>query len=452
MATPESPARAGPATPASAPATGRRYELDWLRAFVVLGLIPIHAAVIFSSTADAYLKNSQTSESMALLGAFAGTWGMPLLFVVAGASAYFALNHRSGSRYLMERVQRLIVPFVFATLTIIPIQVYAVAVSNPELIQTFNVPIHDPNFTSSFLAFIVEYLRDYAYFLTHFSPTLAIVFWGHLWFIPRLFAYALLTLPLFFWLKSPRGARLVVALGKLMRYPGAIFLFAVPLIITEMFVRGTDLIAITAGWPLYDDWVQFSFYLIYFVYGYLAFAISTMPAAIARHGWIALALGIAGFALALAIAQKGTLTSDPLNYSLGYIFGAPIRGFVSWFWVVAVLSLALHKLTFTNGLLRYLNDAAFPIYVLHMPVVTVVGMYVIALDIPWALKFVLIIAAALTLTLATYELIVRRFRVTRMLFGLKPRPRAEEPAPRAPWWNRRAPRSTPLTGGDRYAQ
>src|SRR5579859_3753394 len=449
MATPVSPARAAPAPPASAPATGRRYELDWLRAFVVLGLIPIHAAAIFSTTADAYLKNSQTSQSMALLNVFAGAWGMPLLFVVAGASAYFALNHRTGSRYLLERVQRLIVPFVFATLTIIPIQVYAVAVSNPDLVRSFAIPIHDPNFTSSALAFYVEYLRDYAYFLTHFSPSLAMVFWGHLWFIPRLFAYALVTLPLFFWLKSPRGKQLVVALGKLMRHWGAIFLFIVPLIITEMLVRAVDLNTVTAGWPLYDDWVQFVFYLICFIYGYLVYAISTMPAAIARHGWLALALGIAGFALAVGLAQGDTLTTNPLSYSLGYILEVPIRGFVTWFWVVAILSFATHALTFTNGLLRYLNEAAFPTYVIHMPIVTVVGMYVIALDLPWELKLVLIIAAALALTVGSYQLIVRRFRVTRALFGLKPRPLAKEPAPRSPWWNRRAPRVTPLPGGDR---
>ncbi|HEX9068989.1 MAG TPA: hypothetical protein VF807_09480, partial [Ktedonobacterales bacterium] len=85
MTTSFSPAHADTSVPAGAAALARRYELDWLRAFVVLGLIPIHAAVFFSSAADLFIKNSDTNEIMALLGVFAGSWGMPLLFLVAGA-------------------------------------------------------------------------------------------------------------------------------------------------------------------------------------------------------------------------------------------------------------------------------------------------------------------------------------------------------------------------------
>lgn len=427
--------------------TERRYELDWLRAFVVLGLIPFHAATIFSSTADVYIKNSQTNQIMALLSAFAGAWGMPLLFLVAGASAYFALNRRTGLTYLKERVLRLLVPFVFATLVIVPVQDYAVAASNPSLITAYGLPIHNPDFLSSYPAFYVEYLQGYLYFLGHFTTTLAIIFWGHLWFIPRLFMYALCTLPIFYFFKSRQGLRLLEALSQFVRYPGAIFLFALPLMLVEMLLRAWGVNALTAHWPLYDDWIQFAFYLVYFVYGYLVFAVPGMPRAIVRHGWVALALGAIGFGLALT--QASTLTIDPLNYSLGYVAGWPIRGLVGWLLVVAILSMALLRLGFTNGLLRYLNDAAFPIYVLHMPVVTLVGVYVISLGIPWELKFALIIVVAAILTVALYELAVRRIGVMRALFGLKPRP----PASGAP---RREPRRhgwrPSTTGGHGYVR
>ncbi|HZC04658.1 MAG TPA: acyltransferase family protein [Ktedonobacterales bacterium] len=420
----------------------RRYELDWLRALVVLGLIPIHAAVIFSSTADTYVKNSQTNQLMALLGAFAGAWGMPLLFLVAGAAAYFALNRRTTAAYLKERAMRLLVPFIVATLLIVPVQVYAVALNDPSLISGYGVPIHNPQFLSSYPAFYVEYLRGYVYFLTHFSTTLAIVFWGHLWFIPRLLAYALCAIPLFIFLRSQLGARMTAGLNRLLRYPGAIFLLALPLMLVEMLMRASQVNALTAHWPLYDDWVQFAFYLVCFIYGYLVFAVSAMPGAIARHGWVALGLGVIGFAVALTQARG--LTINPLNYSLGYIAGWPVRGLVSWFWVIAILSFALTRLSFTNGLLRYLNDAVFPIYVLHMPVVTIVGVYVVRMDIPWPVKFALIIVSAFGLTLALYELLIRRFAPMRLLFGLKPRAAHGDSAQRTPQ-SRRSPH---FSGGD----
>ncbi len=443
--------RAEPATPACAPSADRRYELDWLRAFVVLGLIPFHTAVIFSATSDVFVKNGQTNALMSTLTAFAGIWGMPLLFVVAGAGSYFALNQRPPARYLWERVQRLVVPFVFATLTLIPILVYAVMSGAPNLIHNFDIPIHDPNFASSPLAFYIEYLRDYGYFLTHFSLNLAIIFWGYLWFIPRLFVYALLTLPALLWLRSARGKRLLTGLGRLIRYPGAALFFALPIAIALMVVNGAGLNALTAGWPIYDDWEQFFYFLLYFLYGYLLFAISTMPEAIVRHGWVALALGVAGFALALWMSRGVALATDPPDGAMDMV-NALIRGSVSWFWVVAIFSFAFHRLTFTNRLLVYLNEAAFPIYVLHMPIVAILGMYIIAFDIPLALKFVLIIAVALALTVGLYEFLVRRFRITRALFGMKPRQgRADSTAPQPPGISPGV-RVTLLTGGERYAQ
>jgi glucans biosynthesis protein C len=406
----------------------RRYELDWLRAFVVLGLIPFHAAAIFSSAAGVYLKNSQTSQSMALLAVFVEIWGMPLLFAVAGAGAWFALDRRTPARYLGERVQRLIIPFIFASLTLIPIQIYAILAANPQLIHSFTLPIHDPSFMSSWLAYYVEYLRGYGYFLTHFSPSLALVFWGHLWFIPRLFIYALGALPLFLWLKRPGGARALARLDHLLStLPGAIFLFSLPLTLIEMLIRALDLNRLTASWPVYDDWTQFAFFLVYVIYGYLVLALPGAQAAIKRSGWWALALGVGGFGLALWLVGVPALTSNPLSYSLGSIAGVPLHDFVSWFWVVAILSFAMHALTFTNRLLRYLNEAAFPIYVIHMPILTVVAAYALQLDLPWWLKLVLIISAALAVTMGVYELIIRRVRILRALFGMKPLQPATEP-------------------------
>lgn len=405
------------------PPAKRQFELDWLRALVVLGLIPIHAAVIFSTTTDVFIKNAQQSTLMALLGTFAGAWGMPLLFVVAGAAAYFALTHRTAKRYLLERTQRLIIPFLFATLTIIPLQVYAIVSARPDAIRAFPLPVHDPRFAHSFGSFYVEYLRDYGYTLTHFAPSLIIIFWGHLWFIPRLLAYALLTLPLFMYLRTPSGMRAVARAGQFLSLPAMIFLPAVVLALTEMALRPGWLARLTAHWPVYDDWVQFVFFLLYFIYGYLIYASSDLRATVRRSGRMMLSVGVVAFGFALL--QHDTLTTNPLNYSLGYIGGIPLRSFVSWFWVVAILAFSMRFLTFSNGLLRYLNEAAFPVYVIHMPVVTIVGVLVITLDLNLYLKFALIIVLALAIALLTFDVAIKRIAVLRFLFGVKLAPTAE---------------------------
>ncbi|HEX5571765.1 MAG TPA: hypothetical protein VFX31_10275, partial [Ktedonobacterales bacterium] len=47
----------------------RLYELDWLRTLVVLALIPVHTASLFTPTSDLFLKEAQTSAGMELIGA-----------------------------------------------------------------------------------------------------------------------------------------------------------------------------------------------------------------------------------------------------------------------------------------------------------------------------------------------------------------------------------------------
>ena len=49
---------------------------------------------------------------------------MPLLFVLAGASTFFALGKRSSGQYLRERRTRLLVPFVFGIFVLIPPQTW----------------------------------------------------------------------------------------------------------------------------------------------------------------------------------------------------------------------------------------------------------------------------------------------------------------------------------------
>ena len=93
-------------------------------------LIPYHTARLFDSYEPFYVKNGQTSTALTLLRTILDPWGMPLLFVVAGAGACFALQRRTGRQYLHDRVLRLIVPLLFGLLFIVPPQAYYAWLSN----------------------------------------------------------------------------------------------------------------------------------------------------------------------------------------------------------------------------------------------------------------------------------------------------------------------------------
>ena len=49
---------------------------------------------------------------------------MSLLFLLAGAASWLAFRYRSGGQYAGERFKRLLVPFIFGVLVIVPPQTW----------------------------------------------------------------------------------------------------------------------------------------------------------------------------------------------------------------------------------------------------------------------------------------------------------------------------------------
>ena len=100
--------------------TSRRYDLDWLRILAVLLLIPFHTARLFDFWEPNYVKNAELSAGLTYQIAFIGPWHMPLLFLLAGAATWYALDFRSDGDYVRERFKRLLVPLAFGVLVIVP--------------------------------------------------------------------------------------------------------------------------------------------------------------------------------------------------------------------------------------------------------------------------------------------------------------------------------------------
>jgi len=86
---------------------------------------------------------------------------------------------------------------------------------------------------------------------------------------------------------------------------------------------------------------------------------------------------------------------------------------------LATLGLGHRFLNHTNNVLRYASEAAMPFYLLHMTFSVVTGYFVIQLNAPVMVKYPLIVLIATGLTLLACEL-VRRWNITRWLFGMKP--------------------------------
>jgi fucose 4-O-acetylase-like acetyltransferase len=114
----------------------RRYDIDWLRIAAVLLLIPFHTARVFNVGEEFYSKNPQLSTALQRFIYFVYPWHMSLLFFLAGAASWFALGFRGSGRYANERLKRLMVPFFFGLVIIVPPQAYCGMLTNTTAERT----------------------------------------------------------------------------------------------------------------------------------------------------------------------------------------------------------------------------------------------------------------------------------------------------------------------------
>lgn len=405
------------ASRAREPRTSRRHELDWLRTAAVFGLIPFHTAVIFTTGSYDYIKNAQTSATMDVLTSFVSIWGIPLLFLVAGASARFALASRSTAQYLNERVMRLLIPFIFGMLLVVPLQIYIGRIAA----NTAPAPL---TFYMDFLGVLLGVLSG------HFPAGPEWI--GHLWFIPPLMAFAALALPFARLLRIPRVARAVDALARRAHGYGALALFGLPLAAVQLLTtEGLGLFP-TIDTRLAGNAIGILAFLIFFLYGYVLYLDGRFVSSVRRDAWLALALGVISW-LAIVILIPRWLPLGALPHAVTLLLGV-VRGYCSWWWVMGILGLAIRYLHFTTPVVEYLVRASYPVYIIHMPILSLIGLWIVRLDLNIWLKFGIITALTLAAAIGIYDLLIRRIPPLRVIFGLPSPPRdgkrpAQPPTP-----------------------
>ena len=91
----------------SAALSGRRYDLDWLRVLAILAVFVFHSGRFFDQ-GDWHVKNPTTYLGVQIWTTFLVNWIMPLIFVISGASTFYALGARGAGRFVKDRVLRLL--------------------------------------------------------------------------------------------------------------------------------------------------------------------------------------------------------------------------------------------------------------------------------------------------------------------------------------------------------
>jgi glucan biosynthesis protein C len=371
----------------STPSASRRADIDWIRVAAFGLLIVYHVGLVYAPW-DWHVHSPHTFEPLRYAALVTNPWRLTLLFFVSGVALRFMSRKYAPGAVLRARLARLVPPFLFGVLVLVPPQAW---------IEAMDKGSWD--------------LGLWAWWLAEFSPAgfAAGVPVNHLWFVLYIGVYSVIAIGL---LALPRV--LALAEAGMEWLLGGWRLLVLPILYLA-YARQQLFATYGLSNHLSTDWYNHAMSLGVFGLGFLLALRETVWRNFERLRFAF--LGLAVVALPLLIA----LEAHPGGMAFNGLVKNTMFAIDQWATIGAVLGFASRHIRAADGpLLRYLTDAVFPCYLAHQTILVICASLLKPTGLPVGVEAPLLVAATLGGSLLVYE-VVRRIDPIRPLWGLKPR-------------------------------
>lgn len=342
----------------------RRYDIDWIRVIAIGLLLIYHVSIGFQpwGMMIAFITNEEPWESLWIPMTLLNIWRIPLLFFVSGMGVYFAMQDRTWKQLLSDRIQRILLPFLFGAIVITPLHIYLWE-------KYYQLPV-----------------------TYEINP-------GHLWFLGNIFLYLLILIPFFYYLKRNEKGMVVRGLKRLFSTPFGLVPVIIAFILEAILIHPFlfEMYAMTLH--------GFFLGLLAFFFGF-CFVLSgkIFWNMILKYRWLFFSVSLILFLLRTIYFK----TTVPISLTV----------IESNTWVITVLAFGYRYLNHPGKLLSYLSEAAYPIYILHMAFLYLASTIVFPWEGDVRIKFLLVLVGTVIPCFAFFE-IIKRLQWLRPLFGMK---------------------------------
>lgn len=283
-------------------------------------LIPYHAAMAWNSWGEPNYISFGGNRIISSLVVFFSPYFMPLLFVLSGIGTKFSLEKRTVRQYLIERANKLLVPFLFGTIVLMPIMSY--------IADRFNC------------SYSGGFLEHYAVFFTRYTDLTGAdggFSLGQFWFLLYLLIISVVAVAVIALLK-----RIVLKPKRAIPF-WVIFLLGLPLPLLSGLLS-------VGGKSLAE-------YLYLFLLGYYVFTDKKIIDRIEKNCLLLSGIGLAASALNvyLFVWSEADLP----------LFSIIARYVSEWVMVIALIGLAKRYLDFSGKASDYMSKRSFLFYIYH---------------------------------------------------------------------------------------
>jgi glucan biosynthesis protein C len=413
--------------------TDRLHALDAVRAYALLLGVVLHSSAAFLEGFPIPMWGTgDSSTGAAVIYYVIHMFRMSAFFLIAGFFARVLVERRGVTAFIKDRAKRVAVPlFLFGPVVLVLIPVGFMLGALPHgvdyllsLVQTVQTAQPAPPAAA-----------------TAPAPSAAGggIQTAHLWFLYYLLIFYALSLAL----RSVVHAvdkRGVLAAGCdrlvafAMRGPWGPVLIAAPIALYLWLLPSwTEWLGLPAPFSFTPDTQALIGYGIAFGLGWLLNRQVPALLGLQKIWYVYLALAAALTVLCLATIGTtprwvgGTLAgTDRILYTVAYTVGL-------WCWVFAFVGAAVRFLSRPSAVTRYLADASYWVYLMHMTTVLLFVTLLRPYDWNWSIKLAIIVGGSMPILLVTYHYLVRFTWIGAVLNGRRhPWPVKSPPADAAP--------------------
>lgn len=347
----------------------RKNYIDNIRWMTVLLVLVYHVIYIFNNSGVISNFAVKGIPQLDVILIFIYPWFMSLLFVVAGVSARYALQNRSGKEFIKSRAKRILLPSITG---IFLIGWFA------GLVTDYYVDMFGAN--RDMIPGFVKYL---IYCMSGIGP---------LWFAHQLFLASLVLLLMRKMDKKKKLEQFGNKCGIV-----ALCVLVIPYWLSSMLLN-TPLIEVYRN----------GFYVFSFLLGYYIFAEENVIEKLTKIRWGLLVISlVTGIIYVMVHYGKNYTTQEVLQH--------PFTNVYAWLVILTVFAWAKKSLNFKNGFSTYMTGANFGFYVLHYPLLCAVAfMTQLYLPLPIGFHYIVNLILVLILIPVVYD-VLRRIPVIRLL-------------------------------------
>ena len=347
----------------------RKHYIDNLRNLTILLLFPVHTFMIWNDFGSRFYIWQGENKILSTLIVLVNPWFMPMLFVLAGMSARYALEKRTYKEFVKQRINKLLIPFICGMVILVPF-------------QTLYARKYFDNYDGSLLdnwKYFFTHLTDFSGYDGAFTP-------GHLWFTLFLFIISMITLGLF---RFASYERVSVSVAKMPAF-GVLLLF-IPIWI--MYYLGNF-----GGFSIGKN-------LALYLVGYYVLSNDSIMDKLEKNiRWM------------MCLCVIGTMVSVTMYYKFSY-YGDLWMNFIGWISILVLLVAGKRFLNERTNFTDYFNKASYPIYILHQSILVALAYYVVQISDILLVQVLCICIGSFLLTVLAYHLI-RVIPVIRKMVGI----------------------------------